>query len=168
MALKTALLIGSTLASAGVGVSAQLSAKNAADAQSKSQQAFLKRQADAQRAALDENSLRAQRNKARRLARLEAYQAASGFRTDAGTPLAVFGDIENQLDQDIDEMTNQALDALGRNESQRSNLAFGDKMRNRALPLSLAATGIQAASGLARGYAGNYDRYGEDPFKIFK
>lgn len=164
------LLIASTVASAGVGVASQISAKNAADAQSEANQDLLDRRQQNERQAMVENSKRQQANKNRYLAQLRAQQAANGGNTQAGTPLAVFGDIENRYDEEINEATNRALDSLGQIESQKQNLRFGDRQRSAAMPLNMAAIGIGAATKFASGYGANYDRFGKkaDPFGIFK
>lgn len=165
--MATAALVIGTLVSTGAGVYAQSAAKNAADAQSESQQNLLARREENQRVALSENSKRQQANKLRQLAQLRVAQAASGFRTDSGTPLAIFGDIETRIDEQINEQTSRALDAVGTIQSQRANLAFGDQLRSDAFGTNLLATGIQGASKYGSGYGRNYDRTGSDPFSIF-
>ena len=167
MADPFTFLVISTLLSTTAGVVAQKSAKNAADAQSKSKQNFLERQQSDQREALVENSKRQQRNKQRQLAQLRASQAASGFNTEVGTPLAIFGDIETSLDERINDQTNQALDAISRTKSQINNLKFSDKLRDSAFKTDMLSTGVNAVTGFGQGYASNYDRTGQDPFKIF-
>jgi len=165
--MATAALIGSTLLSAGAGVIAQKSAQNAADAASESQQNFLDRKTEDERQALTENSKRQQRNKQRYLANLRANQAASGFNTTAGTPLAMFGEIESRIDDEIDESTNRALDSLSRIQSQKSNIAFGDKIRGAAAKTNMMAFGVKSATKFGSDYAANNERYGADPFGIF-
>lgn len=168
MGLPTAFLIGSTVASAGVGLVAQRQAKAAADAQSQAQQDFLTRQQENQRQTLIENTRRQQANKMRMLAQVRAQQAIQGANTTSGTPLAIFGDIENRIDEEIDEMTNQALDAIGRTRSQRQNLEFGDQVRAAADPINTMALGVRTLTNFGTGYADNYERFGSDPFGIFK
>ncbi len=160
-------LIASTLLSAGAGVVAQKSAQNAADAASESQQNFLDRKTEDERQALTENSKRQQRNKQRYLANLRANQAASGFNTTAGTPLAMFGEIESRIDDEIDESTNRALDSLSRIQSQKSNIAFGDKIRGAAAKTNMMALGVKSLTNYGAGYAETNERYGADPFGIF-
>ena len=166
--LSVALLIGSTVASTGASLVAQKSAENAAEAQSKSQQNLLERRAENQRQALAENTKRQLENKRRQLARVRLNQAASGFNTTSGTALAVFGDIEDSLDQQIEEQTNQALDAYQMTRSQQANLAYGDQVRRQAGGINRMAIGIQGVTNFASGYQDNYDRYGSDPFGILK
>lgn len=165
--MATAVLIGTTLLSTGAGMYAQKSAQNAADAASENQQNLLARRAANQRQALVENTSRQQANKARQMARLRVAQAASGFVTGAGTPLAILGDMESRMDEQINETTNRALDAIGNNQNQISNLQFGDRVRTQAGGIERMAIGVQGATQFGSGYASNYDRYGSDPFSIF-
>ena len=165
--MATAALIVGTLVSVGTGLHAQKSAENAAQAQSKSQQNLLERRKEDQRQALVENSKRQQRNKERQLAQVRASQAASGLNTQSGTSLAIFGDIESVLDENINEQTSRALDGLGQLESQRDQLAFGDELRADAGATQRLSIGIQGATQFASGYASNHDRTGSDPFNIF-
>ena len=162
------LLVASTLLSTGASVYAQSSAKNAADAQSEHQQNVLKNRQDAQRNALVENTDRLQARKLRAMAQLRANQAASGFNTTSGTPLAVFGEMESRFDDEINESTNQALDAIGRIRSQQSGLRYGDRARSSAFGTNMIATGIGALTDFGTGYGANYDRSGSDPFGVFK
>lgn len=167
--MASAAILGiSTLVSAGAGLYSQKSAENAADAQSKSQQNLLDRRGEDQRVALTENSKRLQRNKLRQLAQVRVAQASSGFNTDGGTPLAVFGDLESQYDDQIDESTNRALDAIGNINMQRESLQFSDKLRSQAGGINRMAIGVNAATSFGAGYKDNYDRSKSDPFNIFK
>jgi hypothetical protein len=166
--LSFGLLIASTVASTGGALYAQKQAKDAADAQSEQQQGVLQRRQEAQRNALAENTDRMQARKLRAMAQLRASQAASGFNTGAGTPLAVFGEIESRFDDEINESTSQALDAIGRIRSQRSSLEYGDRARSSAFGVNMAATGIRGATSFAAGYGANYDRTKYDPFGVFK
>ena len=162
------ILIATTLLSAGAGYMQQKSAKDAAEAQSESEQNFLDRKLENQRVALTENSKRQQRNKQRYLAQVRAQQAASGFNTSSGTPLAIFGDIESSLDDQINEATSQALDAIGTTQNQKKNLQFGDKLRDSAHTTNMWALGIKTATSFAGGYTQNYDRTRSDVFGVFK
>lgn len=167
MATSTALLVGSTILSTGASLVAQNSAQNAADAQSENQQNLLQRRAEDQKQALSENSRRQLENQRRQLARLRLAQAASGFNTDTGTPLAIFGDIENTMDDQIEEQTNQALAAYQYTRSQQANLAYGDQLRSQAGAVNRLAIGVQGLTNFASGYEDNWDRHGSDPFGIF-
>lgn len=160
-------LIVSALASTGAAMYAQKSAENAADAQSKADQDFLDRKRENQRQALIENSKRSQRNKERQLARVAMAQASSGFRTNSGTPLAVFGDIESRLDDEINESTSRALDAIGNTANRIKNLRFGDKLRAYTGKAERMAIGVKGATDYASAYAGNYDRSGQDPWSVY-
>lgn len=167
MADPVTLLIVGTLVSTTAGIHAQKSAENAANAQSKSQQNLLERRKEDQRQALVENSKRQQRNKERQLAQVRASQAASGFNTESGTSLAIFGEIETRIDENINEQTSRALDGLGQLQSQKDQLAFGDELRSQAGSTQRLAVGIQGATQFASGYTSNYDRTGSDVFGIF-
>jgi hypothetical protein len=162
------LLIASTVASTGAGLYAQKSAENAAQAQSENTQNLLERKRENQRQALIENSERQQGNKQRYLAQVRASQAASGFNTSGGTALAIFGDIESSLDDQINEATSQALDAINTTRNQGQSLQFGDKLRAQAGGISRAAIGINAATSFGAGYGANYDRNDSDPFGFYK
>ena len=168
MADPVTLLVGSTILSTGASLVAQKSAQNAADAQSESQQNLLQRRAEDQKQALSENARRQLENKQRQLARLRLAQAASGFKTDTGTPLAIFGDIESTLDQGIEEQTSQALAAYQYTRSQQTNLAYGDELRRQAGRVNRMAIGVQGVTQFVGGYQDNYERYKSDPFGIFK
>ena len=166
---SAAVLIVSTLVSAGTALNAQKSAEEAANAQSQSQQNLLERRAEDQRQALVENSKRQQDNKQRRLAQLRASQAASGFDTTSGTSLAIFGDIEGRLDEDIDESISRGLDAIGTLDNQRDSLAFSDDLRADAGGAQRLGIGINAATGFVSGARSNFQRTGNgpNPFGIF-
>jgi hypothetical protein len=156
------------LASAGAGFSAQKQAEDAADAQSKSQQNLLERREEDQRQAMVENSKRLQGNKMRQLAQVRASQAASGFNTSSGTPLAVFGEIGTRMDDEINEQTNRALDAIGEIQNQSKNLAFNDTLRASAGGIQRMTLGVNAAASYGSTYKSDYKRSGTDPFGIFK
>jgi hypothetical protein len=161
-------LVVSTLVSTGGALYAQKSAENAANAQSEHNQNLLKRKKETQRAALAENSTRQQANKRRYLAKIRAQQAASGFNIDSGTPLAVFGEIESRLDEDINESTSRALDAIGNTDNQMKGLQFGDEQREIAGNVNRVGIGVKSVSDFSTGYSDNYQRYGSDPFGILK
>ena len=160
-------LIVSALASTGASMYAQKAGEDAANAQSKSQQNLLERKQSNQRQALVENTKRLARNKERQLAMVRLSQSASGFNTNAGTPLAVFGDIESGLDDEINETTSRALDAIGTTKSQAQNLRTGDKWRAHAGGIERMAIGVEGVSNYASAYAGNYDRSGQDPWSVY-
>tara|TARA_R110000772_G_scaffold55100_5_gene125721 strand:+ start:252 stop:890 length:639 start_codon:yes stop_codon:yes gene_type:complete len=164
----TAFAIGSSIVGTGASVYSQIAAKDAADASSENQQQVLKQRQDNQRNALLENSDRLQARKMRAMAQVRASQAASGFNTGSGTSLAVFGEIESRFDDEINESTNQALDAIYKTRSQAAGLKFGDRARSSAFGVQLAATGIQGATNFASAYGANYDRSKQDPFGVFK
>jgi hypothetical protein len=155
------------LASTGAKLATQKSAKDAADAQSQSSQNFLERKQENERLALVENTKRQQQNKERQMAQVRASQAAGGFSQTSGTPLAVFGEIESRLDEQINEQTNRALDALSSIKSQRDNLAYADSLRDSAYSTNLLATGIAGVASYAVGYKKDYQASGDDPFGIF-
>lgn len=150
-----------------VGFAAKKQAQAAANAQSKNQQNHLERAKENQRQALVENSKRQQQNKERQLAQIRVGQAASGFNTDGGTPLSIFGDIETRMDEQINEQMSSALDAIGNTESQIKNLQFGDKIRSAADKMDMVAFGVESAAKFGSGYTANYDRTGSDPFGVF-
>tara|TARA_R110000850_G_C9996151_1_gene468198 strand:- start:31770 stop:32294 length:525 start_codon:yes stop_codon:yes gene_type:complete len=164
----SAFMVASAVLSTGATVYSQKAAKDSADAASEHQQNVLDRRHDSQRNAMVENSKRLQARKLRSLAQLRAQQAASGFNTDSGTPLAVFGEIESRFDDEIEESTNQALDALTRTRSQQAGLAFGDSARSSAFGPQMVATGIGALANFGSAYGANYDRTKQDPFGVFK
>ena len=168
MADPLTIMAISSVVSTVAGIGAQVSAQSAADASSKNQQNILDRRKEAERNKLNENSERLQSNKQRRLAQLKVEQAAGGFSTGSGTTLAVFGDIESRLDDEIDESTNQGLDIIGQINNQKANLKFGDKVRKTAGKFKMATTLINGATQFGSGYASNYDRTGKDPFNIYK
>lgn len=155
------------ISSAGAGIYAQKSAEDAANAQSKSQQDLLERKQSNQRQALIENTKRQARNKERQMAMVRLAQSASGFKTNSGTPLAVFGDIESGLDDEINETTSRALDAIGTSKSQIQNLRTGDKWRAHAGSIQRMAIGVEAATNYASAYGDNFDRSGQDPWSVF-
>ena len=161
------LLLATTLISTGATVIAQQSAKDAADAQSQSQQDALERSNENNRQALIENSRRQRRNKQRQLAQVRASQSASGFNTQGGTQLAIFGDIESRLDEQLNEQTSQALDVIGNRNSQISNLQFADGVRQSSFNTNLLSTGIQAGTSFGSGLRNNFNRTGDNPFGIF-
>ena len=101
------------------------------------------------------------------MAQVRASQAAGGFSQTSGTPLAVFGEIESRLDEQINEQTNRALDALSSIKSQRDNLAYSDSLRDSAYSTNLLATGIAGVASYAVGYKKDYQASGDDPFGIF-
>lgn len=165
--LATGAFILSSVVGLGTQLYAQSASNNAAEAAAKSQANALNRQKENQRQALVENSKRQLRNKERQLAQLRASQAASGFNTDGGTPLVIFGDIESRLDEQINEGTSQALDAIGNTQNQINNVAYGESLRKQANGANTAAIFVGSAAKFASGYASNYDRTGDDPFSVF-
>jgi hypothetical protein len=162
------LLIISSLVSAGGGLIAQKSAENAAKAQSDYQKNLLARREGNSREALKENTKRDLRNKSRQLAQIRLAQAGSGVNTTTGTPLAVFGDMENAIDERTNESTSLALDAIGNLKQEQENLRYGDKQRKAAGKIDRMSLGIKAATGFAGGLSGVNDRYGSNPFGLFK
>lgn len=169
MADPVTALVVSSIVSAGTGFVAQKSAKDAADAQSQSSQNLLERNQENQRQALVENSKRLQRNKDRQLAQLRVSQAAGGFNTTSGTPLSLFGQIETRIDEQVDEQTSQALDAIGRTQAQRDSLAFSDSVRDSSHSSNQLASGVKGAVGFVSSYGQNYRRTGRgiNPFGVF-
>lgn len=165
--LATGAFILSSVVGLGTSLYAQSAANNAAEAAANSQTNALNRQKENQRQTLIENSKRQLRNKERQLAQLRASQAASGFNTSSGTPLAIFGDIESRLDEQINEGTSQALDAIGNTQNQINNVAYGEDLRRQASGVNTAAIFVGAATKFGSGYASNYDRTGNDPFSVF-
>ena len=168
MADPLTIMAISTVVSTVAGVGSQVAATSAANAASKNQQNILDRKEESQREALTENTKRLQVNKTRQLAQPRASQAAGGFSENSGTSLAVFGDVESRVDEEINENTNRALDALGNIANQKKNLQFGDKVRKTAGRIKIVSTLIGGATQFGKGYGANYDRTGSDPFKIFK
>lgn len=168
MADPLTIMAISTVVSTVAGIGAQVSAQSAADASSKNQQNILDRKEESQRQALTENTKRLQANKTRQLAQLRVSQAAGGFSENSGSSLAIFGDVESRIDEEINENTNRALDALGQINNQKANLKFGDKVRKTAGKIKMATTLINGATQFGSGYASNYDRTGKDPFNIYK
>lgn len=168
MADPLTIMAISSVVSTVAGIGAQVSAQSAADAASENQQNILDRKEESQRQALTENTKRLQANKTRQLAQLRASQAAGGFSENSGTSVAVFGDIESRVDEEINENTNRALDMLGQINNQRANLKFGDKVRKTAGRFQMATTLIGGATDFASGYSANYDRTKKDPFNIYK
>lgn len=160
--------MASTIASTVAGIGSQVAASSAANAASENQQNILDRKQENQRQALIENTKRLQANKTRQLAQLRVSQAASGFREGSGTALAIFGDVESRIDEEINENTNRALDALGSIANQKKNLQFGDKVRKSAGRINVVSTLIGGATKYGQGYGANYDRTGSDPFGIYK
>ena len=146
----------------------QVVAKDAADAASENQQLTLEQRRQNQRNAMVENSDRLQARKLRAMAQVRASQAASGFNTGSGTALAIFGEMESRFDDEINESTNQALDAIYKTRSQAAGLKFGDRARSSAFGTQLAATGIKGLTDLGSAYGSNYDRTKSDPFGVFK
>jgi hypothetical protein len=162
------LLIISSLVSAGGGLIAQKSAENAAKAQSDYQKNLLARKEGNSREALKENTKRDLRNKSRQLAQIRLAQAGSGVNTTTGTPLAVFGEMENAIDDRINEGTNLALDAIGDLKQEQENLRYGDKQRKAAGKIDRMSLGIKAATSFSGGLSDVNDRYGSNPFGLFK
>lgn len=160
-------LIVSTVVSTTATVYAQGQAKDAADAQTKTQENLIGRRIEDQRQALSENSRRQQANKQRQLAQLRVNQAASGFNDTSGTTLAIFGNIETVLDEQINENTSRGLDAIGTLENQRNNLAFERGIRDQSFRTQQITTGVNTAGRLGSGYYDNYQRTGSDAFSIF-
>ena len=168
MADPVSLLIVSSLVSAGSGLIAQKSAENAANAQSENAAALLKRKEGNARNALVENTKRDQRNKQRQMAQIRLAQSGSGANTTTGTPLVIFGDMENAIDDQINEGTSQALDAIGSLKSQQDNLAYGDQQRKQAGKIARMGIGVNAATDFAGGLSDINQNYGTNPFGLFK
>ena len=163
----TATLLISSAVGLGTSLHAQKASQNAADAAAKSQQNALERRKENQRQALIENTRRQERNKQRQLAQVRASQAASGFNTESGTPLAIFGDIESRLDEQVDESTSRGLDGISATNSQIDNIEFSDSLRDSAGRQERFAIGIGAVTKFSGDLTKNHDRTGFNPFGIF-
>ncbi len=170
-----------TVAIAAVGtivsVVAQSRAKDAAEqsanAQAAHQQALLARQESNQRVALRENVKRQESNKVRQLAQLRVTQAAGGFNTTNGTQLAIFGDIETRLDEQVNEQISQGLDAIGDTRNQSEAIGFTNQVQNSVRDAEFGAnvfsTVAEGASDVFGAAKKNFNATGKgaNPFGIF-
>lgn len=160
------LAIGATLFQTGVSMYSQNKAAQAADAQAKHEQQLLANRRDAERDALKKNTSKMLSDKRRKMAEVHAQQAARGF-ARSGTQLAVFGEIDDRLDEQIEATTNQALDRVAQYGNQIAMSKFDQKQRKSAAKMDMFSTALGGAvSAGFRGYQ-TKQKYGDQPFKIF-
>jgi hypothetical protein len=164
MAVTATIL--TTLVTTGLSLYAQKQAGTAANMEAKYREQLGTRQADATRDATRENARRRLADRDRALSEVRARQAAAGF-ANAGTPLAVFGEYRSRLDDQIDEATNQGLDAVANYREQVKLSQWQTTQRDAASRLNTFATLIGGATSLGSGYYTGYRTTGKDPFSIF-
>lgn len=160
------LAAGISIATSIYGIRQQSAA---AKAQAGYQTAILKRREEDERNTLRENSRRALIDRERALAEVRVSQAARGF-SASGTNLAVFGEIENQLDDRINQASNQALDSISQIQGQSQMIRFSEQQRKSAIPMQYAGAFIKGATQAYAGGKQDYALYGDkaaNPFGIF-
>lgn len=160
----SATLLIVSAASSVYGHNQQVAAANAA---TKTQENLLNRRIQDQRNATVENSKRRLAERDRYLSKVRVQNAASGF-SNSGTQLAVFGEIQNRLDEQINEATSQAFTQINQNQDRIRANRFANDQRVSALNTQLGASLINTAVGGYRQGKADYNRYGgNNPFGIF-
>lgn len=167
--IATTLTVGSAVVQTVGSIQAQKHASKAADVEAKYREDLLARKSTDERNVLRENSTRRLRERQRRMAEIRAEQAARGF-ADSGTPLAVFGEIESILDDQINQATNQGLDQISQYNEQIKMSRFSSANRREAESLNMFNTVLGGDTQLGSNLYGAHKEFGTkgDPFSIFK
>ena len=163
------LSIASTVVGTAASFYATDQSKKAAEAEASYRQSLLKNQRVEEKTTLKENTRRRLQERDRQLSELRVLQASRGF-APSGTQLAVLGETQNRMDEEIDDLTNQGMGRIRQYGEQIRMSKFGAAQASQAADIQQFSNLLGGVTSGASSYASNYRNYGEgaDVFNIFK